>query len=172
MAAPWRGDFLVVDQHLEVWHVCFWQILFSNSGPGCQALQTIPLAELAVGLPVHGSRVQHHDAVFANRRQGELKAGAARQAANRIAPRQKSKSLLDISNPSKRRSTDHEIVAPSFWEYPSRTEPPQRQCGAALTHSARWTFGRIFGLDRRESYRELRLELLCCPHRLSRGCSA
>jgi hypothetical protein len=31
--------------------------------------------------------------------------------------RQKSKGLLDISNPSKRRSTDHEIVAPSFWEY-------------------------------------------------------
>src|SRR6266478_3097179 len=30
-------------------------------------------------------------------------------------------------------------------------------------------FGRIFGLDGRESYRELRLELLCCPHRLSRG---
>src|SRR4029077_19612726 len=56
-----------------------------------------------------------------DRRQGELKAGAARQAANRIAPRQKSKGLLDISNPSKRRSTDHEIVAPSFWEYPSRT---------------------------------------------------
>jgi hypothetical protein len=26
-----------------------------------------------------------------------------------------------------------------------------------------------FGLDGRESYRELRLELLCCPHRLSRG---
>src|SRR5882757_421997 len=30
-------------------------------------------------------------------------------------------------------------------------------------------FGRIFGLDGRESYRELRLELLWCPHRLSRG---
>jgi hypothetical protein len=28
-------------------------------------------------------------------------------------------------------------------------------------------FGRIFGLVGRESYRELRLELLCCPHRLS-----
>jgi hypothetical protein len=40
------------------------------------------------------------------------------KAANRIgiAPRQKSKGLRDISNPSKRRSTDHEIVAPSFWE--------------------------------------------------------
>ena len=49
-----------------------------------------------------------------DRRQGELKAGAARQAANRIAPRQKSKGLLDISNLSKRRSTDHEIVAPSL----------------------------------------------------------
>ena len=33
----------------------------------------------------------------------------------------------------------------------------------------RWMFGRIFGLDGRESYRELRLEPLCCPHRLSRG---
>jgi hypothetical protein len=32
--------------------------------------------------------------------------------------------------------------------------------------------GRILGLDGRESYRELRLELLCCPHRLSQGCSA
>ena len=30
-------------------------------------------------------------------------------------------------------------------------------------------FGRIFGLDGREGYRELRLEPLCCPHRLSRG---
>src|SRR6266568_7754648 len=38
-----------------------------------------------------------------------------------------------------------------------------------LTLSGRWMFGRIFGLDGRESYRELRLELLCCPHRLSRG---
>jgi hypothetical protein len=38
-----------------------------------------------------------------------------------------------------------------------------------LTHSGRWMFGRIFGLDGRESYRELRLEPLCCPHRLSRG---
>jgi len=52
-----------------------------------------------------------------DRRQGELKAGAVRQAANRIAPRQKSNGLLDISNPSKRRSTDHEIVAPSLWKY-------------------------------------------------------
>ena len=38
-----------------------------------------------------------------------------------------------------------------------------------MTLSGRWMFGRIFGLDGRESYRELRLELLCCPHRLSRG---
>ena len=38
-----------------------------------------------------------------------------------------------------------------------------------LTQSRRWMFGRIFGLDGRESYRELRLEPLCCPHRLSRG---
>jgi len=36
-----------------------------------------------------------------------------------------------------------------------------------VTHSGRWMFGCIFGLDGRESYRELRLELLCCPHRLS-----
>jgi hypothetical protein len=60
-----------------------------------------------------------------DRRQGELKAGAARQAANRIAPRHKSKGLRDISNPSKRRSIDirrtMRSVAPSFWEYPSRT---------------------------------------------------
>lgn len=28
-------------------------------------------------------------------------------------------------------------------------------------------FGRIFGLDGRESYRELRLVLLCCPDILS-----
>ena len=55
------------------------------------------------------------DAVFANRRQDELKAGAARQAANKVAPRQKSKGLRDISNPSKRRSTDHEIVAPLYF---------------------------------------------------------
>jgi hypothetical protein len=37
------------------------------------------------------------------------------------------------------------------------------------TQSRHWMFGRIFGLDGRESYRELRLEPLCCPHRLSRG---
>jgi hypothetical protein len=40
---------------------------------------------------------------------------------------------------------------------------------ARMTRSRRWMFGRIFGLDGRESYRELRLEPLCCPHRLSRG---
>jgi hypothetical protein len=38
-----------------------------------------------------------------------------------------------------------------------------------MTQSRRWMFGRIFGLGGRESYRELRLEPLCCPHRLSRG---
>src|SRR6476620_4740230 len=38
-----------------------------------------------------------------------------------------------------------------------------------VTLSGRWMFGRIFGLDGRESYRELRPELLCCSHRLSRG---
>jgi hypothetical protein len=41
--------------------------------------------------------------------------------------------------------------------------------GPSLTRSRRWIVGRIFGLDGRESYRELRLELLCCPHCLSRG---
>src|SRR6266702_3026768 len=41
--------------------------------------------------------------------------------------------------------------------------------GRSLTQSRRWMFGRIFGLDGRESYRELRVEPLCCPHRLSRG---
>jgi hypothetical protein len=34
-----------------------------------------------------------------------------------------------------------------------------------LTHSGRSMFGRIFGLDGRESYRELRLESLCCKPR-------
>jgi hypothetical protein len=38
-----------------------------------------------------------------------------------------------------------------------------------MTLTRRWTFCRIFGLDGRESYRELRLKPLCCPHRLSRG---
>jgi hypothetical protein len=33
-------------------------------------------------------------------------------------------------------------------------------------------FGRISGLDGRGSHRELRLELVCCAHHLSRGCSA
>jgi hypothetical protein len=32
-----------------------------------------------------------------------------------------------------------------------------------LTHSRRWMFGRMLGSDDRESYRKLRLELLCCP---------
>jgi hypothetical protein len=39
----------------------------------------------------------------------------------------------------------------------------------AKSHSGRRMFGRVFGLDGRESYRELRLEPLCCPHRPSRG---
>jgi len=44
---------------------------------------------------------------------------------------------------------------------------------AALTHSGRWMFGRIFGLDGRESYRELRLELLLLPSPSKpRNCSA
>jgi hypothetical protein len=34
--------------------------------------------------------------------------------------------------------------------------------GAVFEYSDRWMFGRIFGLDGRESYRELRLEPLCC----------
>ena len=41
--------------------------------------------------------------------------------------------------------------------------------GSSWTQSRRWMFGRIFGLDGRESYRELRPEPLCCRHRLSRG---
>ena len=45
----------------------------------------------------------------------------------------------------------------------------KRRLVTAHTQSRRWMFGRIFGLDGRESYRELRLEPLCCPHRLSRG---
>ena len=40
--------------------------------------------------------------------------------------------------------------------------------GTVPAEGSRWMFGRIFGLDGRESYRELRLEPLCCPHRLSR----
>jgi hypothetical protein len=31
-----------------------------------------------------------------------------------------------------------------------------------LTQSRRWMFGRIYGFDGQESYRELRLELLYC----------
>ena len=50
----------------------------------------------------------------------------------------------------------------------------KRTCGSqgaspGLTHSRRWMFGRIFGLDGRESYLELRLEPLYCHQRLSRG---
>jgi hypothetical protein len=76
-----------------------------------------------------------------DRRQAELKTGTGRQAVNRIAPRQKSKGLLDISNPSKRRSTDHEIVAPSFWEYPSRTvtHRSERMCHLHRNGNARGT---------------------------------
>jgi hypothetical protein len=39
-----------------------------------------------------------------------------------------------------------------------------------LTRSGPRTFGRILPAETAiGSYRELRLELLCCPHRLSRG---
>src|SRR5216683_7671156 len=41
----------------------------------------------------------------------------------------------------------------------------KRRLCTAHTQSRRWMFGRIFGLDGRESYRELRLEPLYCPHR-------
>jgi hypothetical protein len=44
-----------------------------------------------------------------------------------------------------------------------------RPVRSRMTQSARWMFGRIFGLDGRERYRKVRLEPLCCPHRLSRG---
>jgi hypothetical protein len=47
----------------------------------------------------------------------------------------------------------------------SPAEPGELPCW----FSRRWMFVRIFGLDGRESYRELRLEPLCCPHRISRG---
>src|SRR3954449_9358363 len=43
----------------------------------------------------------------------------------------------------------------------------ERRLVTAHTQSRRWMFGRIFGLDGRERYRELRLGPLCCPHRLS-----
>ena len=36
---------------------------------------------------------------------------------------------------------------------------------ANVTPGRHWMFGRIFGLDGQDSYRELRLERLCCPHR-------
>ena len=43
----------------------------------------------------------------------------------------------------------------------------------ASTQSRRWVFGRIFGLDGRESYRELRREPLCWPSPSKpRNCSA
>jgi hypothetical protein len=37
------------------------------------------------------------------------------------------------------------------------------------TEVGRAFVGRILGSDGRDSYRELPLELLCCPHSLSRG---
>src|SRR6185503_4718094 len=45
---------------------------------------------------------------------------------------------------------------------------PTGECRLVTAHtqSRRWMFGRIFGLDGRERYRELRLGPLCCPHRL------
>jgi hypothetical protein len=46
--------------------------------------------------------------------------------------------------------------------------PASDRRGSSWTQSRRWMFGRIFGLDGRESYRELRREPLCCPHRPSR----
>jgi hypothetical protein len=61
--------------------------------------------------------VQRYDAVFCDRRQGELKVGAARQTATESRLDKKSKGLLGMSNPSKKHSTDHEIVALFFWEY-------------------------------------------------------
>jgi hypothetical protein len=53
------------------------------------------------------------DAIYRSIRNHETKS-VPRQAANRIAPRQKSKGLPDISNPFKRRSNNREIVVPHF----------------------------------------------------------
>src|SRR5258705_10297636 len=44
--------------------------------------------------------------------------------------------------------------------------PPKEEV-RVWTQSRRGMFGRIFGLDGRESYRKLRLKPLCCPHRLA-----
>ena len=52
---------------------------------------------------------------------------------------------------------------------PYREHGADGQILSKLTQSRRWMFRRIFGLDGGEGYRKLRLEPLCCPHRLSRG---
>jgi hypothetical protein len=55
---------------------------------------------------------------------------------------------------------------------PRRSALP-RERFSPLTQSRRWMFGRIFGLDCRKSYRELRPEPLCWPSPSTpRNCSA
>jgi hypothetical protein len=50
---------------------------------------------------------------------------------------------------------------------------PRTSVSGALDSQQTLDIARIFGLDGHESYRELWLELLGCPHRLGRGiCSA
>ncbi len=57
--------------------------------------------------------------------------------------------------------------------YQWRARPTEKVHGRSkVTHGGPLDICRIFGLDGRESYRKMRLEPLCCPHRLSCGCSA
>jgi hypothetical protein len=53
----------------------------------------------------------------------------------------------------------------------SRKCDPKRDV-QVLTQKRHWMFGRIFGLDGLNSYREPRLEPLCCPHCLGQGTAA
>jgi DNA-binding winged helix-turn-helix (wHTH) protein len=120
-----------------------------------------PTAELAVGLPFF--RTAHECSITTQCLRSPAGRIESWRRAARIAPRQKSKSLLDISNPSKRRSTDHEIIAPSFWEYPSRTvtHRSERMChlhrkGNAAQHCQP---GRKHGMQRNFVDRMLRSSL-------------
>ena len=54
-----------------------------------------------------------------------------------------------------------------FWGKAGIEWQQSSQERSKVTHGGPLDICRIFGLDGRESYREPRLELLCCPHRLS-----
>jgi hypothetical protein len=64
------------------------------------------------------------------------------------------------------------ITEPSALAWLSTLQKERSPSSSEILPQRHWMFGRIFSLYGRERYRELRPEMLGCPHHPSRGCSA